>query len=84
MISKYLGILAAAAAAAITIVAIFVAKQWQESVQRAAVAEERRERMADAIDLIRTTDKKLDVVRKATDADLCRELGGVTVEGVCQ
>lgn len=82
MISKYLGILAAAAA--ITIVAIFVAKQWQKSVQQAAVAEERRERMADAIDLIRTTDKKLDVVRKATDADLCRELGGVTVEGVCQ
>lgn len=82
MISKYLGILAAAAA--ITVVAIFVAKQWQESVQRAAVSEERRERMADAIDLIRTTDKALDVARKATDADLCRELGGKTVNGVCE
>jgi hypothetical protein len=82
MISKYLGIVAAAAA--ITVVAIFVAKQWQESVQRAAIAEERRERMADAIDLIRETDKKLDVVRKATDADLCRELGGKTIDGVCQ
>jgi hypothetical protein len=82
MISKYLGILAAAVA--ITVVAIFVAKQWQESVQRAAIAEERRERMADAIDLIRETDKKLDVVRKATDADLCRELGGQTIDGVCQ
>ena len=80
MISKYLGILAAAVA--ITVVAIFVAKQWQESVQRAAIAEERRERMADAIDLIRETDKKLDVVRKATDADLCRELGGQTIDGV--
>lgn len=82
MISKWLGILAAAAA--ITVVAIFVAKQWQESVQRAAVAEERRERMADAIELIRTTDKALDVVRKASDVDLCRELGGQTIDGVCQ
>lgn len=82
MISKYLGILAAAAA--ITVVAIFVAKQWQESVQRAAIAEERRERMADAIDLIRTSDKALEVHRKATDADLCRALGGQTIDGVCQ
>ena len=29
---------------------------------------------------LRITD---DVARKATDADLCRELGGVTVEGEC-
>lgn len=82
MISKYLGILAAATA--ITVVAIFVAKQWQESVQRAAIAEERRERMADAVELIRETDKALGVARKATNADLCRELGGTTVDGVCQ
>jgi hypothetical protein len=82
MISKWIGMLAAAAA--ITVVAIFIAKQWQESVQRAAVAEERRERMADAIELIRTSDKALDVARKATDADLCRALGGRTVDGVCQ
>jgi len=81
MISKYLGIMAAVVA--ITVVAIFVAKQWHESVQRAAVAEERRERMSDAVDLIRETDKMLGVVRKASDADLCRALGGVTVEGVC-
>lgn len=53
-------------------------------VKRSAVSEERRERMSDAIELIRTTDKKLEVVRKATDADLCREIGGVTVDGVCQ
>lgn len=52
--------------------------------REAAVSEERRDRMADAIELIRDTDKKLDVVRKATDADLCRELGGKTVDGVCQ
>lgn len=82
MISKYLGIFAAVIA--IGFVATIVAKQWQESVQRAAVAEERRERMADAIELIRETDKKLGVARKATDADLCRELGGKTVDGVCQ
>lgn len=82
MISKYLGTLAAAAA--ITVVAIFVAKQWQEATARAAVSEERRERMADAIDLIRTSDKALDVARKASDADLCRALGGKTIEGKCQ
>lgn len=82
MISKWLSILAAAAA--ITVVAIFVAKQWQEATARAAVSEERRERMADAIELIRTSDKALHVARKATDSDLCRELGGKTVDGVCQ
>lgn len=42
----------------------------------AAVSKERRERTADAIELIRTTDKALGVKRKATDADLCRALGG--------
>lgn len=82
MIAKYLGILAAAAA--LTVVAIFVAKQWQEATTRAAVSEERRERMSDAIELIRTSDKALDVARKASDADICRELGGVTIDGVCQ
>jgi len=82
MISKWLGILAAAAA--LTVVAIFVAKQWQEATTRAAVSEERRERMSDAIELIRTSDKALDVARKASDADLCRELGGVTIDGACQ
>jgi len=82
MISKYLGILAAAAA--LTIVAIFVAKQWQESTTRAAVSEERRERMADAVDLIRETDKLLGVQRKASNADLCRGMGGVTIDGVCR
>lgn len=82
MISKLLGILAAGAA--MTVIAIFVAKQWQASIQQAAVATERQERMSDAIDLIRETDKTLGVVRKATDADICRRLGGQTVDGVCQ
>jgi len=57
---------------------------WVKAERAAAVETERRERMADAIELIRTTDKALDVARKATDEDLCRELGGKTVEGVCQ
>lgn len=57
---------------------------YLESVKRAAIAEERRERMADAVELIRETDKALGVARKATNADLCRELGGTTVDGVCQ
>lgn len=78
MIAKLAGIVALAA----LVVAGGVA--YTRHVSRSAVSEERRERMADAIELIRTTDKKLDVVRKATDADLCRELGGVTVDGVCQ
>lgn len=78
MIAKLAGIVALAA----LVVAAGVA--YTRYVSRSAVSEERIERMADAIELIRTTDKKLDVVRKATDADLCRELGGVTVDGVCQ
>lgn len=78
MIAKLAGIVALAA----LVVAAGVA--YTNYVSRSAVSEERRERMADAIELIRTTDKKLDVVRKASDADLCRELGGVTVDGVCQ
>lgn len=78
MIAKLAGIVALAA----LVVAGGIA--YTKYVERLAVSEERRERMSDAIELIRTTDKKLDVVRKATDADLCRELGGVTVEGVCQ
>lgn len=82
MISKALGIISAAIA--ITVIAIFIAKQWQESVASAAVQNERRERMSDAIELIRESDKQLDVVRKASDADLCRALGGVTVDGMCQ
>lgn len=53
-----------------------------EQAKQAAVADERRERMADAIELIRTTDKALGVTRKASDADLCRGMGGQP--GECQ
>jgi len=73
-----------AIAAVVAAVGVFAIKSWQEATTRAAVAEERRARTADAIDLIRTTDKALDVARKASDADLCRALGGKTVDGVCQ
>lgn len=78
MIAKLAGIAAVAA----LVVAGGVA--YTKYVERSAVSEERRERTADAIELIRESDKKLNVVRKATDADLCRELGGVTIDGVCQ
>lgn len=53
-----------------------------EQAKRAAVEAERRARMADAIELIRDTDKRLGVARKASDADLCRALGGQS--GECQ
>lgn len=82
MISKLA--LYGAIAAVVAAVGIFAIKSWTDSVRTAAVEAERRERMADAIDLIRTSDKALDVARKATDADLCRALGGKTVDGVCQ
>lgn len=57
---------------------------WVQSERRNAVLDERRERMGDAIELIRETDKMLGVARKASDADLCRGMGGVTFDGVCQ
>lgn len=55
---------------------------WINAERRAAVEAERRARMADAIELIRETDKLLGVARKATDADLCRGMGGQP--GECQ
>jgi hypothetical protein len=82
MISKLA--LYGAIAAVVAAVSVFSIKSWTDSVRDAAVSEERRERMADAIDLIRTSDKALDVARKASDADLCRALGGKTIEGKCQ
>lgn len=44
---------------------------------------ERAKVMERAIELTRDTDKRLKVIRKATDADLCRALGGTEVEGEC-
>lgn len=78
MIARLAGIVALAA------LVVAAGAAYTRYVSRSAVSEERRERMNDAIELIRTTDRKLEVARKASDADLCRELGGVTVEGVCQ
>jgi hypothetical protein len=46
----------------------------------AAVSNERRERLDDGIELIRRTDKLLDVTRKASDSDLCLGMGGTPEE----
>lgn len=78
MIAKLAGIVAIAA------VIMGLCAVALKMAQDRAVQAERRERMEDAIDLIRISDKQLEVVRKASDADLCRALGGRTVEGVCQ
>lgn len=48
--------------------------------REAAVATERRERLADAVELIRETDKLLGVQRKATNAELCQGMGGTPEE----
>lgn len=46
---------------------------------------ERAEVLETAIELTRDTDRRLGVARKASDEDLCRELGGVTnAEGACE
>jgi hypothetical protein len=45
---------------------------------------ERAETLGNAIELTRDADKRLGVARNASDADLCRAMGGKTVEGVCQ
>ncbi len=78
MIAKLAGI------AAVTALIVAGAVAYTAHVKQAAVEAERRERMSDAIDLIRESDKKLKVVRKASDSDLCRELGGKTVNGLCE
>jgi hypothetical protein len=78
MIAKLAGV------AAVVAVIVGLGAVALKIAQDRAVQAERRERMEDAIDLIRTSDKQLEVVRKASDADLCRALGGRTVEGVCQ
>ena len=58
------------------------AVMWVNAERRAAVEAERRARIADAIELIRDADKRLGVKRKATNADLCRGMGGQP--GECQ
>lgn len=54
---------------------------WLTSI---IIKAERAETFAKAIELTRDADKRLGVARKATDADICRELGGKTVDGICQ
>lgn len=74
----------AMALGAVAIVAIgaFALHSWMEAERSAAVEAERRERTADAIEMIRDTDKLLGVQRKASNADLCRGMGGQP--GECQ
>jgi len=53
-------------------------------LSRTIIQAERAATLEKAIEMTRDTDRRLKVVRKASDADLCRELGGITVEGICQ
>ena len=57
-------------------------RSWAAAERNAAVEAERRARTADAIEMIRETDKLLGVQRKASNADLCRGMGGEP--GECQ
>mgnify|MGYP003418680801 CR=1 FL=1 len=79
MISRAYGLIAAVAVLGALAVA---ASLWIDAERRAAVEAERRARIADAIELIRDADKRLGVKRKATNADLCRGMGGQP--GECQ
>jgi len=54
---------------------------WLTSI---IIKAERAETLGKAIELTRDADERLGVARKATDADICRELGGKTVDGICQ
>lgn len=78
--TKYV-IYALAAVIAISL-GTFAIQSWIEAERNAAVEAERRERIADAVDLIRDTDKMLGVQRKASNSDLCRAMGGEP--GECQ
>ena len=75
-------IIAGLAAVSIIALGVFAMRSWAEAERNAAVEAERRARTADAIDMIRETDKLLGVQRKASNADLCRGMGGLP--GECQ
>lgn len=78
--TKYV-IYALAAVIAISL-GTFAMRSWMDAERAAAVEAERRARTADAIEMIRETDKLLGVQRKASNADLCRAMGGEP--GECQ
>jgi len=75
-------IIASLAAVSLIALGIFAMRSWAEAERNAAVEAERRARTADAIEMIRETDKLLGVQRKASNADLCRSMGGLP--GECQ
>jgi len=62
----------------------FAIQSWIEAERSAAVEAERRERLADAVELVKERDQLTTTLRTATEADICRALGGSTVDGVCQ
>ncbi len=62
----------------------FAIKSWINAERDAAVEAERRERLADAVELVKERDDLATTLRTATEEDICRALGGKTVEGVCE
>lgn len=77
-------IIAGLAAVSIVAIGVFALRSWAEAERNAAVEAERRARLADAVELIKERDKLTTTLRTATDPDICRALGGQTIEGVCQ
>jgi len=60
---------------------------WHAADRRAAVAEgraaERAETLARGVELVQERDRLNTTVRNATAEDICRQLGGRTVDGEC-
>lgn len=77
-------IIAGLAAVSIIAIGTFALRSWMEAERNAAVEAERRERLADAVELVKERDKLTTTLRTATEEDVCRALGGKTIEGVCQ
>lgn len=80
--TKYV-IIALAAVVAISL-GTFAIQSWIDAERNAAVEAERRQRLADAVELVKKRDELTTTLRTATEEDICRALGGQTVEGVCQ
>jgi hypothetical protein len=76
--TKY--IIYAMIAVSVIAIAVYSINAWIAAERDAAVMAERKERLADAVELIRATDKLLGVQRKATNAELCQGMGGTSEE----
>jgi hypothetical protein len=77
-------VLYALAAVVLISLGTFALQSWKNAERDAAVEAERRERLADAVELVKERDKLSTTLRTATEQDICRALGGSTVDGVCQ